>query len=51
MSRTTRRRTAILTRVAAIALVGTALTTLSQAFYLPGVAPTEYHDNDAVPLM
>ncbi|KAF9142647.1 hypothetical protein BG015_000715 [Linnemannia schmuckeri] len=26
-------------------------TTLTQAFYLPGVAPTEYKDMDAVPLM
>ena len=45
------RRWNALTRVAALALVGTALTTLSHAFYLPGVAPTDYHDSDAVPLM
>ncbi|KAG0348665.1 hypothetical protein BGZ54_004560, partial [Gamsiella multidivaricata] len=44
------RRWNALTRVAALALLGTTVT-LSQAFYLPGVAPTEYEDSDAVPLM
>ncbi|KAF9958133.1 hypothetical protein BGZ65_001651 [Modicella reniformis] len=37
-----------LARVAALAFVAT---TLTDAFYLPGVAPTEYHDPDIVPLM
>ncbi|KAF9133198.1 hypothetical protein BGW39_010309 [Mortierella sp. 14UC] len=38
-----------LARTACLALALT--TTLTQAFYLPGVAPTEYRDMDAVPLM
>lgn len=42
------RRWIALTRVVALAFVAA---TLSDAFYLPGVAPTEYHDNDHVPLM
>ncbi|KAF9347827.1 hypothetical protein BGX34_002855, partial [Mortierella sp. NVP85] len=42
------RRWIAYTRVAALALVAA---TLSDAFYLPGVAPTEYHDNAHVPLM
>lgn len=42
------RRWITLTRVAALTLVAV---TLSEAFYLPGVAPTEYQDTDHVPLM
>ncbi|KAG0274763.1 hypothetical protein BGZ95_009488 [Linnemannia exigua] len=38
-----------LARTACLALAFSA--TLTHAFYLPGVAPTEYHDMDAVPLM
>ncbi|KAF9193032.1 hypothetical protein BGZ51_004265 [Haplosporangium sp. Z 767] len=52
MAKFTRRFTS-LTRAAIVVLLGTATTLVSvtQGFYLPGVAPTEYHDSEPVPLM
>ncbi|KAF9900433.1 hypothetical protein BX616_002595 [Lobosporangium transversale] len=49
---TTTRRWNTLSRVTALlAIVATTTISLTNAFYLPGVAPTEYHDSDPVFLM